>query len=116
MFRFNNPDALLTLLALGAYATVRATERGRTAWLVMAATCVGLGFLTKLLQALLVVPAFALVYLAAAPVSLRRRVGQLLAAGAACWSRRAGGWRSSSSSRPPTGPTSGGRRTTACST
>jgi 4-amino-4-deoxy-L-arabinose transferase-like glycosyltransferase len=84
MFRFNNPDALLTLLlALGAYATVRATERGRTAWLVLAATCVGLGFLTKMLQALLVVPAFALVYLVAAPVSLRRRVGQLLAAGAA---------------------------------
>jgi len=84
MFRFNNPDALLTLLlALGAYATVRALERGRTAWLVLAGTCVGFGFLAKMLQALLVVPAFALVYLVAAPVSLRRRIGQLVAAGAA---------------------------------
>jgi 4-amino-4-deoxy-L-arabinose transferase-like glycosyltransferase len=84
MFRFNNPDALLTLLlALGAYATVRALERGRTGWLVMAATCVGFGFLTKMLQALLVVPVFALVYLVAAPVPLRRRIGQLVAAGVA---------------------------------
>jgi 4-amino-4-deoxy-L-arabinose transferase-like glycosyltransferase len=84
MFRFNNPDALLTLLlALGAYATVRALERGRTAWLLLAASCVGSGFLTKMLQALLVVPAFALVYLLAAPTSLRRRLGQLLLAGVA---------------------------------
>jgi hypothetical protein len=84
MFRFNNPDALLTLLlVLGAYATVRAVERGRTAWLVLAATCVGFGFLTKMLQALLVVPAFALVYLVAAPTPLRRRMGQLLLAGVA---------------------------------
>jgi 4-amino-4-deoxy-L-arabinose transferase-like glycosyltransferase len=84
MFRFNNPDALLTLLlALGAYATVRATERGRTGWLVLAATLVGLGFLTKMLQAFLVVPAFALAYLVAAPVSLRRRIGRLLLAGVA---------------------------------
>jgi 4-amino-4-deoxy-L-arabinose transferase-like glycosyltransferase len=84
MFRFNNPDALLTLLlALGAYAVVRATERGRTGWLVLAATLVGLGFLTKMLQAFLVVPAFALAYLVAAPVSLRRRIGQLLLAGVA---------------------------------
>jgi 4-amino-4-deoxy-L-arabinose transferase-like glycosyltransferase len=82
MFRFNNPDALLTLLlALGAYATVRAVERGRTGWLVLAATCVGFGFLTKMLQAFLVVPAFALAYLVAAPVPPRRRVGQLLLAG-----------------------------------
>jgi 4-amino-4-deoxy-L-arabinose transferase-like glycosyltransferase len=84
MFRFNNPDALLTLLlALGAYATVRALERGRTGWLVLAATFVGFGFLTKMLQAFLVVPAFALVYLVAAPTSLRRRLGQLLLAGVA---------------------------------
>jgi 4-amino-4-deoxy-L-arabinose transferase-like glycosyltransferase len=36
-----------------------------------------------MLQALLVVPAFALVYLLAAPTSLRRRLGQLVAAGLA---------------------------------
>ena len=84
IFRFNNPDALLTLLLVaGAYATIRALEGGATGWLVLAGACVGFGFLAKQLQALLVVPAFALVYLAAAPGSLARRLGQLVAAGAA---------------------------------
>ena len=37
MFRFNNPDALLVLLmTAAAYAMVRAIERGRTRWLVLA--------------------------------------------------------------------------------
>ena len=44
---------------------------------------VGLGFLTKMLQALLVVPGFALVYLVAAPASLRHRAAQLVSAGVA---------------------------------
>ena len=84
IFRFNNPDALLVLLLVaGAYATVRALEDGSTGWLVLAGACVGFGFLAKQLQALLVVPAFALVYLAAAPGSLARRLGQLAAAGVA---------------------------------
>ncbi|HEX2372966.1 MAG TPA: glycosyltransferase family 39 protein [Actinomycetota bacterium] len=84
MFRFNNPDALLVLLLVaGAYATIRALEGGATAWLVLAGACVGFGFLAKQLQALLVVPAFALVYLAAAPGSLARRLGQLVLAGVA---------------------------------
>ncbi len=81
MFRFNNPDALLVLLLVAAaYATTRALERGRTGWLVLAAALVGTGFLTKMLQAFLVVPVFAAVYLACAPTPVRRRVLQLLAA------------------------------------
>ncbi len=84
MFRFNNPDALLVLLlVLSAYALVRALEAGRTGWLVAAAVFVGFGFLTKMMQAFLVVPGFALTYLVVAPVALRRRIGQLLAAGVA---------------------------------
>jgi 4-amino-4-deoxy-L-arabinose transferase-like glycosyltransferase len=84
MFRFNDPDALLALvLVAAAYAVVRALEGARTGWLVVAGGLVGLGFLTKMLQALPVVPAFGLVYLVAAPAPLRRRVGQLVAAGAA---------------------------------
>ena len=76
---------------------VRALETARTRWLVLAGALVGFGFLTKMLQALLVVPAFALVYLVAAPTPLRRRIGQLLAAGAGAGRRRpAGGSRSSS--------------------
>ena len=74
MFRFDNPDALLVLLLTAAtYAVVRAIEAGKTKWLVLAATLVGFAFLTKMLQAFLVVPAFALVYLLVAPVSLRKR-------------------------------------------
>lgn len=84
MFRYNNPDALLVLLmVLGAYAVTRATEQGSRRWLVAAAVFVGFAFLTKSLQAFLVVPAFALVYLVAAPVSLRRRLVDLALAGVA---------------------------------
>ncbi|GAB2848576.1 hypothetical protein GCM10027176_60070 [Actinoallomurus bryophytorum] len=78
MFRFNNPDAMLVLLlTLGAYALVRAQERASTRWLMLAAAFVGLGFLAKMLQAFLVVPAFALVYLVMAPTALRRHLWQL---------------------------------------
>jgi 4-amino-4-deoxy-L-arabinose transferase-like glycosyltransferase len=84
MFRFNNPDALLVLLlVIAAYACVRALETASTRWLVLVGVLVGFGFLTKMLQALLVVPAFALAYLVAAPAGLGRRVLQLLVAGAA---------------------------------
>jgi 4-amino-4-deoxy-L-arabinose transferase-like glycosyltransferase len=75
MFRFDNPDALLVLLLVAAaYATVRAVDatstRGCTWWLVAAGTAVGFGFLTKMGQALLVVPAFGLAYLVAGPTRL----------------------------------------------
>ncbi|HLN16851.1 MAG TPA: glycosyltransferase family 39 protein [Acidimicrobiales bacterium] len=84
MFRYNNPDALLTLLlALAAYATVRALERAGTWWLVLAASLVGFGFITKMLQAFTVVPVLALVYLLAAPTRFWRRLGQLVLAGLA---------------------------------
>jgi 4-amino-4-deoxy-L-arabinose transferase-like glycosyltransferase len=84
MFRFNNPDALLVLLMVaGAYATVRAIENGSTKWLVLAGVFVGFGFLAKMLQALLVVPAFALAYLIAGPPKLGKRIWQLLLSGLA---------------------------------
>lgn len=84
MFRYNNPDALLALLLVGAaYATTRAVESGRTSWLVGAGALVGLGFMTKTLQALLVVPALGAAYLLAGPPRLGRRLLQLLAAAVA---------------------------------
>ena len=84
MFRFNNPDAQLTLLLIGsAYAMTRAVEKGQTRWLVLASALIGFGFLTKMLQALIVVPGFALVYLVLAPTPVRRRLIQLLVAAAA---------------------------------
>lgn len=63
MFRFNNPDALLVLLlTASAYAMTRAIEAGRTRWLVAAGLLVGFAFLTKELQAFLVLPGYGLVY------------------------------------------------------
>ncbi|GAB3879897.1 hypothetical protein GCM10029964_033090 [Kibdelosporangium lantanae] len=81
MFRFNNPDALLVLLlVVGAYCVVRATETASGGWLALAGVAIGFGFLTKMLQAFLVLPAFGLVYLVAAPTGLRRRLVHLAGA------------------------------------
>ncbi len=91
MFRFNNPDALLVLLmTAAAYATIRATELARARWLVLAGVLLGFAFLTKMLQGFLIVPAFAIAYLVAAPTTVRKRLLHLLAAGAAMFA--AAGW------------------------
>jgi len=81
MFRFNNPDALLTLcLVLAAYLTTRAIEKAGWKWLAAAGAVIGLAFLTKMLQGFLIVPGLALAYLCAAPTTLGRRFLHLLAA------------------------------------
>lgn len=82
MFRFNNPDALLVLLmAAAAYAVVRALESPRALrWMVLGGAFVGLAFLTKTLQAFLVLPALAATYAIFAAVPWRTRVLHLLAA------------------------------------
>jgi 4-amino-4-deoxy-L-arabinose transferase-like glycosyltransferase len=75
MFRFNNPDAALTLLmTLGAYALTRALERDSTKWVLLCGAAVGLAFLAKELQAFLVLPAFGLTYVLAGPPQLGRRI------------------------------------------
>jgi 4-amino-4-deoxy-L-arabinose transferase-like glycosyltransferase len=79
IFRFNNPDALLVLLLIAAaYCVVRALEKASPQWMAIAGAAVGFGFLTKMLQAFLVLPAFALAYLIAAPTSVGKRVLHLL--------------------------------------
>jgi 4-amino-4-deoxy-L-arabinose transferase-like glycosyltransferase len=84
MFRFNNPDALLVLLLIAAaYCMVRATETASTRWIALAGCAIGFAFLTKMLQAFLVVPGLALVFLVAAPVGLWQRIGKLLVGAAA---------------------------------
>ena len=84
MFRFNNPDALLVcLLVASAYCLVRALERSSTRWMIGVGALIGFAFLAKMMQAFLVVPGFAFVYLVAAPVAVRRRVAQLVVGGAA---------------------------------
>ncbi|MET8981528.1 glycosyltransferase family 39 protein [Streptomyces sp. NPDC004539] len=81
MFRFNNPDAMLALLmAVACYLVVRALEDGRTKWLLWAGAAIGFAFLAKTLQAFLILPALAAVYGVCAPVSLKKRLGQLAAA------------------------------------
>jgi 4-amino-4-deoxy-L-arabinose transferase-like glycosyltransferase len=75
IFRFNNPDALLTLLfVLAATALLRSLERGSYRLVMLAGACIGAAFLTKYLQAYLVLPAFALVFGLCANTSLRRRI------------------------------------------
>lgn len=84
MFRYNNPDALLTLLLVAAtYATVRALEHASTRWLVAAGVAIGFAFLAKMLQGFLIVPVVAAIYLFAAPTTLWRRAWQVATAGLA---------------------------------
>ena len=91
MFRFDNPDAMLVLLmTLAAYATTRAIESGRTRWMALAGALLGLGFLAKMLQAFLVLPAFALAYLICGQPRLGKRIWHLLVAAAALLA--ASGW------------------------
>ncbi|WP_354597537.1 glycosyltransferase family 39 protein [Streptomyces sp. JL1001] len=78
MFRFNNPDALLALLmTVTVWCVLRALEQGRTKWLLWAGAAVGLAFLTKTLQAFLILPPLAVLYAVCAPVPVRKRIGQL---------------------------------------
>ena len=92
MFRYNNPDALLVLLLCGAaYATTVAIEKSSTRWLIFAFSLVGLGFITKMMQAFLVVPGMAAAYFLAAPIPLWRRVRQLVL-GAVAMVVSAGWW------------------------
>lgn len=84
MFRFNNPDALLTLLmVLGAWATVRAVDQASVRWFMLVGVFIGFAFLTKTLEAFLVVPGFALAYLVAAKATFGRRVAHVLLGGVA---------------------------------
>ncbi|MBC2902800.1 ArnT family glycosyltransferase [Streptomyces cupreus] len=91
MFRFNNPDAMLALLmAAACYFVIRALEDGRTKWLLWAGAAIGFAFLAKTLQAFLILPALALVYGVCAPVTVKKRIGQLAAGLAAIVV--SGGW------------------------
>ena len=83
MFRFNNPDALLILLMLGAAVCVlrglelpadRHGNRVRTRWYAAAGLLIGLGFLTKQFQVLLVLPGFGLAMLLLSPTPWPRRL------------------------------------------
>jgi 4-amino-4-deoxy-L-arabinose transferase-like glycosyltransferase len=90
MFRFNNPDALLVALMVGAVVATqhalrvlslnlrRRSARRIAAWLVLAGVCLGLGFLTKQFQVLLIVPGLAAAWVVFARTSWPRRLLWLL--------------------------------------
>ena len=98
MFRFNNPDALLVTLMIGAVVAtqhaLRAVDGHRTGnpsgagrsgtarsvalWLILAGACLGLGFLTKQFQVLLIVPGIVLAWVLFARTSWPRRLLWLL--------------------------------------
>ncbi|TCC40919.1 glycosyltransferase family 39 protein [Kribbella speibonae] len=83
MFRFNNPDALLILLlCAGAWAVTRAIDSVKRSarWMILAGALVGFGFLTKMLQAFLILPAFGLAYLVAGKPALGKRLLHLVLA------------------------------------
>ncbi len=75
---------------------------------------IGFAFLSKMAQAFLVLPAFTLVYLIAAPTPVRRRILQLIA-GAGAMIASAGWWvaRGRTVAFELRGPTSTARRRTA---
>jgi 4-amino-4-deoxy-L-arabinose transferase-like glycosyltransferase len=76
--RNNTIDSTLVLvMLLGAWAVLRAAETGKLRWLLLCAVFVGLGFNIKMLEAYLVVPAYGLLYLLAAPRRIWVRIGHL---------------------------------------
>jgi 4-amino-4-deoxy-L-arabinose transferase-like glycosyltransferase len=80
--RDNNPDTVLVLLlVLAAWFCLESLRTGRLRSLLIASLFVGLAFNAKMMQAYLVVPAFALAYLLCARTSFGKRIGHLLAAG-----------------------------------
>jgi 4-amino-4-deoxy-L-arabinose transferase-like glycosyltransferase len=75
-------DSVLTLtLLFGAWAVMKAAETGRLRWLLLTAVVVGIGFNIKMLESYLVVPAYGLLYLLAAPRSIWKRIAHLVIAG-----------------------------------
>jgi 4-amino-4-deoxy-L-arabinose transferase-like glycosyltransferase len=74
--------ALTMCLVLAADAWQRAANTARLRPLLLAALWIGLGFQAKMLQAWLVLPAFAVVHLLVAPTTTRRRIAHVAAAGA----------------------------------
>ena len=91
---------------------MRSIEQGSAKWFAIVGVFIGLGFLTKALQVLLVVPAFGLAYLLFADTTLRRASPVPCSAPPPWSSVPAGGSPSSSWSRPACAPTSVAARTT----
>jgi 4-amino-4-deoxy-L-arabinose transferase-like glycosyltransferase len=79
--RNNTMDGLLVfVLLLAAWAFIESVRRGRFRYLLLGAFIVGLGFNIKMLQALMPLPAFYLLYFLGAPHTWWKRIAHLAAA------------------------------------
>jgi len=79
MSRFNNPEPLMGLLMVAAVlVTLKAMESGRLRTFAFAGFLLGLGFMAKQVQALLVVPALCTAVLAFSQGRVAQRLRQLL--------------------------------------
>nr|WP_306630463.1 glycosyltransferase family 39 protein [Arthrobacter ulcerisalmonis] len=108
MSRYNNPEPLMGLLTVASVlATLKAMESGKLRSFALAGVLLGLGFMAKQVQALLVAPALVVAVSAFSQGRLPQRVRQLCVAALATVST-AGAWIASvdlvpSSERPYVG-------------
>lgn len=81
MSRYNNPDPLmLFLMLLAVFLVQRAIASERAKYFVWAAVALGLAFMTKQLQALLVLPSLGIAYLSWFQASWSRKLRHALSA------------------------------------
>jgi len=73
---------MMALIVLALWLIVRACETGRYTWLLAGAAALGVAFDVKLLESLVAVPGLALLTYLGLPGSHRRRLLQMMAAGA----------------------------------
>ena len=73
---------MMVLIVLALWLIVRACEHGRYGWLLAGAAALGVAFDVKLLESLVAVPGLALLAYLGMPGARRRRLLQMLAAGA----------------------------------
>ncbi|WP_367765201.1 ArnT family glycosyltransferase [Arthrobacter sp. HS15c] len=68
--RYNNPDPLMLLLMVaGAYLVIRTVESGKANYFAWAGIFLGLGFMTKQLQAMISLPALAVAFVVCSPTA-----------------------------------------------
>lgn len=72
---------MMALAVVAAWLCLLAVHQGRARWLYVAALVMGIDFNVKLFEALVPLPALALLYLHGAPHPWRRRLGHLAVAG-----------------------------------
>jgi 4-amino-4-deoxy-L-arabinose transferase-like glycosyltransferase len=71
---------MVLLMMAAVYCAVRALEHASGRWIALAGVALGFAFLAKMLEGIMVMPAVGLVYLVAAPTSVRKRLLHLLGA------------------------------------